>query len=104
MPKLLLAAWLLAQTAENADVAITATVKAESLRFEIVPKVSVTFLGQNTATVWKTQRTNLPDQVQPYVTYRDIGIRLVITSTLPDIEKILDDALREPAPAPEREK
>jgi hypothetical protein len=88
-----------AQPAREPDVAITATVRARELRFEKVPKVTVTFPGQQNANVWKTDRTNLPDQVQPYVTYRDIGIRLTITSTLPDIEKILDEALAQPEPS-----
>ena len=71
----------------HATVGIFATVRARELRFEQVPNVRIT------ATASNTERTNLPDQVQPYVTYRDIGIRLTITSTLPDIEQILDEAL-----------
>jgi hypothetical protein len=77
---------------ESADVAIIARVRAKQLRFDKVPEVRVTFRGTG-ATVWKTDRTNLPDEVQPNVTYRDIGILLTITSTLPNIEQILDDAL-----------
>ena len=76
------------------DVAILARVQAKELRFEVVPKVTVTFDDEHrNHTVWKSERTNLPDEVQPHVTYRDIGIRLTITSTLPDIEQILDEAL-----------
>jgi hypothetical protein len=71
----------------NASVAIFATVRSRELRFEQVPNVRIT------ATYSNTERTNLPDEVQPYVTYRDIGIRLTITSTLPNIEQILDEAL-----------
>jgi hypothetical protein len=39
--------------------------------------------GRPAAVVSRTDRVNLPDPVQPHVTYRDIGIRLTITSTLP---------------------
>ena len=91
---------LFAQTAPSApqpDIAIIATVRAKALRFSDTPSVSVTVQGnvngQAAAIVSKTDRTNLPDRVQPHVTYRDIGIRLTITSTLPNIEQILDDAL-----------
>ena len=79
------------------DIALTATVRARELRFFEVPRVSVAFTGSvngvPNATVWNTDRTHLPEQVQPHVTYRDIGIRLTITSTLPNIEQILDEAL-----------
>lgn len=77
---------------EPADVAIYATVHARELRFSEVPR------GVVTSPPSKTERTNLPDQVQPHVTYRDIGIRLTITSTLPNIEEILDQALQEKPP------
>ncbi len=76
------------------DIAIFATVRAKELRFSAVPNVSVTFADEaRNATVWTSDRENLPDRVQPHVTYRDIGIRLTITSTLPNIEQILDEAL-----------
>lgn len=76
------------------DVGIFATVRARELRFEEVPDVEVRFRG-NGETVWKTDRENLPDEVQPRVLYRDIGICLTITSTLPNIEEILKEALGE---------
>ena len=76
------------------DVSITARVRARELLFYEVPNVSVTFLLPDwNSTVWDTQRQNLPDRVQPNVLYRDIGVTLTITSTLPDIEQILNDAL-----------
>ncbi|HEX7155039.1 MAG TPA: hypothetical protein VF618_26415 [Thermoanaerobaculia bacterium] len=85
------------QAAAEPDVAIFATVRARELRFEHVPNVRVTVTGSvngtPAATVSTTDRQNLPDPVQPYVTYRDIGIVLTITSTLPNIEQILDEAL-----------
>ena len=92
--------------AEEPDIAIFANVRARELRFEQVPNVRIVVTGsvngKEAITVSKTDRTNLPETVQPYVTYRDIGIRLTITSTLPDIEQILDEALApEPAPAPQ---
>jgi hypothetical protein len=80
--------------AAEPDVAITAYVTARELVFEQVPNVTVTFRGSaENINVWKSDRTNLPDKVQPNVIYRDIGIRLTITSTLPNIEQIVDEAL-----------
>ena len=86
-----------AQTAATPDVAILANVQARELRFEQVPDVRIVVSGNAGAkpaqTVSHSERRNLPDQVQPRVIYRDIGIRLTITSTLPDIETIVDEAL-----------
>jgi hypothetical protein len=69
--------------------------RARELRFEAVPNVTTRVWGNVNGvpaeTVSKSDRQNLPAEVQPNVVYRDIGIRLTITSTLPDIEKILDE-------------
>lgn len=96
-----------APPAAEPDIAIFATVTARQLRFETKPDVRVTVYGHvnghPAVTVSKTDRENLPSEVQPYVTYRDIGILLTITSTLPDIETILDEALGTAAPAPAAE-
>jgi hypothetical protein len=81
---------------ENADIAITAHVKARSLIFEAVPNPTVEFSGQpQRDTVWEAQRENLPTPVQPGVTYRNIGIRLKITSVFSDIDRIVAEALGE---------
>lgn len=83
--------------APPADITIIANVRAKELRFTFVPKVTVHFTGSvngiPNVTVHKTDRHNLPEEVQPNVTYRDIGIRLTITSTLANIEQILDEVL-----------
>lgn len=81
---------------DNHDLSITANVTARELRFEVVPNPTVEFPGQpRRDTVWEAERTNLPAQVQPGVTYRDIGIRLKITSVFADIERIVAEALGE---------
>ncbi|HKO96919.1 MAG TPA: hypothetical protein VJU86_08005 [Pyrinomonadaceae bacterium] len=81
---------------ESADVAITANVRAKSLRFETVPNPTVTFPGSHKLdTVWEAQRENLPTPVEPGVTYRNIGIRLKITSVFADIDRIVAEALGE---------
>jgi hypothetical protein len=78
------------------DISITARVTADSLRFEKVPDPKVEFTGRpRRDTVWKSERENLPQQVQPGVTYRDIGITLRITSVFADIDRIVAEALGE---------
>jgi hypothetical protein len=93
---------------ENADISITAHVKARSLKFETVPNPTVKFFGQSARdTVWEAQRENLPTPIEPGVTYRNIGIRLKITSVFRDIDRIVAEALGEvpvtadAAPAPD---
>ena len=81
---------------EAADVAIIANVTIKELLFDVVPNPKVDFLGKDkTATVWHTDRFNLPDEVKPGVTYRNVGIRLKITSRLADIDRIVAEALGE---------
>ncbi|GAA1752629.1 hypothetical protein GCM10009834_06890 [Streptomonospora arabica] len=65
------------------DVEISASVKAEELTFSEVPEVSVDFPGdaeQDAAS--GSDRTNLPDEVEPGVTYRDIHVDYRIASRL----------------------
>jgi hypothetical protein len=82
--------------AENADISITAHVRARSLKFDTVPNPTVEFPGQPARdTVWEAQRENLPTPVEPGVTYRNIGIRLKITSVFRDIDRIVAEALGE---------
>src|SRR5688572_9117358 len=81
---------------EAADVSITAQVKARSLVFEVVPNPKVEFPGQpKRDTAWEATRENLPTPVEPGVTYRNIGIRLKITSIFSDIDRIVAEALGE---------
>jgi hypothetical protein len=80
----------------TADVAITARVTARELRFDVVPNPRVEFPGQPArTTVWEAEREHLPTPVEPGVTYRNIGIRLKITSVFSDIDRIVAEALGE---------
>jgi hypothetical protein len=80
----------------GADLSITARVTADSVRFEKVPNPRVEFTGKpERATVWEAERENLPPQVQPGVTYRNVGITLRITSVFADIDRIVAEALGE---------
>jgi hypothetical protein len=79
-----------------ADVAIIANVTAQELRFDVVPNSTVEFPGKpRNETIWHADRFNLPDKIEPGVTYRNIGIRLKITSSLADIDRIVAEALGE---------
>jgi hypothetical protein len=79
---------------KTADVAITARVTAKELKFEVVPNPKVEFFGKpERKTEWSSERKNLPESVQPGVTYRDIGITLKIVSVFADIDRIVDEAL-----------
>lgn len=81
---------------KNSDIVITATVRAKELKFEVVPTPTVNFPGnQPRQTVWEADRTNLPQTVEPGVTYRDIGIRLRIYSRFAEIQRIVIEALDE---------
>jgi hypothetical protein len=79
------------------DVVIIANVTAKELKFEVVPNTSVEFPGkpEERKTVWEAERDNLPDKIEPGVTYRNIGIRLRIVSRFADIERIVAEALGE---------
>ena len=84
------------ETAAEPDLSITARVTADSLRFEKVPNPKVEFTGKpRRETVWESERENLPQEVRPGVTYRNIGITLRITSVFADIDRIVAEALGE---------
>lgn len=88
---------------ETADIAITSNVTARELRFNVVPdSEKIQFSGSvGRQTGWIVERRNIPKHAEEGVTYRDIGVRLQITSVFSDIDSIVSDALGE-APGQER--
>jgi hypothetical protein len=61
---------------EIADVEVFTSVRADELRFEGVPETKVRFEGEPAErSSSRTERDNLPDEVEPGVTYRDVGVR-----------------------------
>jgi hypothetical protein len=68
---------------EDADVEIGASVKAKQLRFRQKPKTHVELHGElhepeghgELQTTSGSERKNLPDEVEPGVTYRDVRVR-----------------------------
>jgi hypothetical protein len=82
-------------TQDNADISISGSVRARELRFEIVPNQKVEFSGTHKRdTESKDERKNLPESVQPGVTYRNIEIRFNITSMFSDIGRVVSELLR----------
>ncbi|WP_433473773.1 hypothetical protein ACQPZP_33945 [Spirillospora sp. CA-142024] len=61
----------------------TANVKADELRFDEAPESSVVFTGDaaDESTSGST-RTNLPDEVEENVTYRDVQVHYKIEAKL----------------------
>ena len=67
------------------DIELAATVRAEELRFEREPVAEVGFSGDPDAdTASDTERENLPEEVEPNVTYRDVSVRWRATARLPE--------------------
>ena len=68
---------------EDADVEIGAVVKAKRLRFRQKPKTHVELHGElhepdgqgELETTSGSERKNLPDEVEPGITYRDVHVR-----------------------------
>jgi len=66
---------------QDPDIAIGADVRMRELRFDKVPDPEVRFRGDTRRnSVWTSRRTNLPDEVQEGIVYRDAGIRLRIAT------------------------
>jgi hypothetical protein len=58
------------------DIEIGAAVRAKRLRFHKKPETEVRFQGQpDIDSVSGSERENLPEKVEPGVTYRDIRVR-----------------------------
>lgn len=83
------------------DILLLVNVTAKELKFDVVPNTTVEFPGTpKRTTIWVTDRQNLPDKIEPGVTYRNIGIQLRISSRFEDIDRIVREALgEEPKPA-----
>jgi hypothetical protein len=67
------------------------------LKFEQVGNATVEFTGKpRRKTVSDFNRGNLPDPVLPGVTYRDIDVRLVITTTFEELGRVITGILGGP--------
>jgi hypothetical protein len=80
---------------QGPELELVATVRAKALKFDVVPKTQVVFQGSGKRkTVWKTERVNLPMHPQPGVTYRDVAVRLTVTSDIEELAALLKEAKR----------
>lgn len=83
-------------SSQSPDIEIKAKVTAKELKFEVVGNATVEFKGSvGRETVSNFDRGNLPDPVKPGVVYRDIEIRLLVTSMFADIKRIVSEILHE---------
>jgi hypothetical protein len=58
------------------DVEILCGVRARELRFGTVPEAKLSFEGEpGVSSSTRTERGNLPDRVEPQVTYRNVTVR-----------------------------
>jgi hypothetical protein len=76
-------------TDREPDVEMRAAVRAEQLRFECVPDVEVQAYSDSPDDAESgSVRENLPDEVEPGVTYRDVRVRWRAAARLrdPDFE------------------
>jgi len=79
---------------ERPDVEIGASFKAKRLRFKKVPETEVEFdeesevrlddIGPEVETASGSKRENLPEKVEPNVTYRDVHVRWGAAAKLRD--------------------
>jgi len=72
-----------AEPARRPDVLLVASATAAEVRFESEPRVQVRLNGcEGLDSIVTTQRQNLPDPVQPGVTYRDVRVGVEIRAWL----------------------
>jgi hypothetical protein len=73
------------------DVEIAAAFRADELRFECKPEVRVGAYSDSPASAESvSERENLPDEVEPGVTYRNVALRWRLSARLDDPEPSSD--------------
>ena len=67
------------------DLEIAAAVRADEVRFECKPEVHITAYSDSPATATlSSERENLPDELEPGVTYRNFAVRWGLSARLTD--------------------
>jgi hypothetical protein len=67
------------------DVEVAAAVRADELRFECKPDVHVSAYTDSPASAESiSERENLPDELEPGVTYRNFAVRWRLAARLDD--------------------
>ncbi|HEX9402010.1 MAG TPA: hypothetical protein VF912_18010 [Anaeromyxobacter sp.] len=81
--------------ATDPEIELVATVRAKALRFDEVPKVDVVLRGGGKRkAVWRTERVNLPMHPEAGVIYRDVELRISISSDVDELMAMLREARR----------
>ncbi len=76
-------------------VELVVTFAARSLVFEELPRIRMAFGGPGPRrAAWQVERTNLPTRVERGVEYRDVKVRLTLSSTVDEFEALIEDARR----------
>jgi hypothetical protein len=69
------------------DVEIAASARADEVRFECKPEVRVRAYANAPATAESvSERENLPDELEPGVTYRNVSVRWRLAARLDDAD------------------
>ena len=77
---------------DEPDIEIGAVVRAKKLRFRSKPKTDVQFRGEPEIKSGSgSKRENLPDEVEPGVTYRDVHVRWGAAAKIVPPPKLDDD-------------
>jgi hypothetical protein len=72
-------------TEREPDVEIKAVVRAKELRFECKPEVEVGAYSDSPASAESvSERENLPEEIEPGITYRDVAVRWRLSARLDD--------------------
>ena len=78
------------------DVEMSFSVRAEELRFDCKPHVDVVAFADSPATAQsQSERGNLPDEIEPGATYRNVAVRWRAAAWLgdPDWDEAVNAAL-----------
>jgi hypothetical protein len=68
---------------QSADIELVASVEADELRFDEPPETEVRFFGEpGHESASGSDRTNLPEKVEPGVTYRNVRVDYRLASRL----------------------
>jgi hypothetical protein len=71
----------------SADIELLASVQANQLRFDERPQTEVRFFGEpGHESASGSDRTNLPERVEPGVTYRDVRVDYRLASRLAAVD------------------
>jgi hypothetical protein len=77
----------MARESDQPDIQIGAVVSAKRLRFKSKPKTEVRVTGEGGS---RSERENLPDEVEPGVTYRDVRVGWLAEASLEDLSERKD--------------